>query len=93
MTRPIPIQDAEEKPWQAPRKPDPTPAELRLGTAARQFAATADAVEQHHGPRSGPAYIAKLDARNAAWTALLEASWGFPAGTEPRTFETTPEEA
>lgn len=81
------LQDAEPKPWKAPRKPDPTPAELRLGTAARIFAKAADAVEAHAGPRSGPAYLAMLERRELAWTELLEASWGFPAGIGPRSFE------
>jgi len=81
------LQDAEPWPWKAERKPDPSPAELRLGRAALDFASAKNALEAHvlaQGAR-GPDHARLLAAHEAAWTALLSTAWGFPA--EPRSIE------
>jgi hypothetical protein len=68
------IQDAEPDAWKGGKKPDPTPAELRLGRAAREFAKAAEAVETHDGPRSGDDYQAKVAGWKSAYRELREAA-------------------
>jgi hypothetical protein len=80
------LQDSEPFPWKRAKRKDPTPAELRLGTAALRFAEADKALRAHEGPRSGPEYANKVQAREDAWGALLGAFWGFPVG-EGRSFE------
>lgn len=58
--------------------PNPTPLDLQLGAAARKFAALGDAVEHHPGPKSGPAFEAKIAAWRAAYAELRRVAGEHP---------------
>lgn len=80
MSTPDPthLQDAELAPWQAERKPDPTPEEQGLILAAKLFVRIDDEVQHHPGPRSGPKYEALVARWRSLHAQLLGAARNLP---------------
>lgn len=76
------LRDAAGKAWREPRHADPTKAELRLGAAARRFAAAAISVEDHDGPRSGSEYAIKVQSWRRAYEQLVATARAIPGEGE-----------
>jgi hypothetical protein len=73
------IQDREQQPWTAERKPDPTPEQSAVGRAALAFAAADRALRRHtaeHGA-AGPAYEERTAAWRRAYRSLMRTAAAY----------------